>query len=327
MNYMIMQEIIKPIDRTILKSELTKDKLLRTTNKSQNEIYVTTAHDSPNIMREIGRLREIAFRDYGGGTGLPFDIDEFDTMEDAYRQLIVWSPEDEQILGGYRFLCGTDVRIDEAGRPLLATAHLFNFSPQFIKEFLPYTVELGRSFVTVEYQATRKDAKKGIFILDNLWDGLGALSVVDPTLKYYFGKVTMYNTYNIEARNMILYFLGLHFPDPDYLITPLRSLQTDMDIEKMKALFPHNNFKDNYKILNQEVRKLGINVPPLVSAYMSLSPKMRVFGTAINHEFGEVEETGILIAIHEILEDKKKRHIETYLKEEYQSTELIRKNQ
>ncbi len=327
MNYMIMQEIIKPIDRAVLKSELTKEKLLRTTNKSQNEIYITTAHDSPNIMQEIGRLREIAFREYGGGTGLPVDIDEFDTMEDAYRQLIVWSPEDEQILGGYRFLCGSDVRFDETGKPLLATAHLFNFSQQFIEEFLPYTVELGRSFVTLEYQATREGAKKGIFILDNLWDGLGALSVVDPTLKYYFGKVTMYNTYNSEARNMILYFLGLHFPDADHLITPVHPLQTDTDIEKMKELFFHNEFKDNYKVLNQEVRKLGINVPPLVNAYMSLSPKMRAFGTAINHEFGEVEETGILIAINEILEDKKKRHIETYLKEEYQSAELIRKNQ
>ena len=246
-------------------------------------------------------------------------------MEDAYRQLIVWSPEDEQILGGYRFLCGSDVKFDENGKPILATSHLFNFSEKFIKDILPYTVELGRSFVALEYQSTRSGAK-GLFVLDNLWDGLGALSVVDPSLRYYFGKVTMYNTYNQEARNMILYFLGLHFPDADQLITPVYPLETNMDVEKMKSLFPHDNFKDNYKVLNQEVRKFGINVPPLVNAYMSLSPKMRVFGTAINHEFGEVEETGILIAINEILEDKKKRHIETYLEEEYKSAELIRKN-
>lgn len=237
----------------------------------------------------------------------------------------VWSPEDEQILGGYRFLCGSDVKFDENGKPILATSHLFNFSEKFIKEILPYTVELGRSFVALEYQSTRSGAK-GLFVLDNLWDGLGALSVVDPSLRYYFGKVTMYNTYNQEARNMILYFLGLHFPDADQLITPVYPLETNMDVEKMRSLFPHDNFKDNYKVLNQEVRKFGINVPPLVNAYMSLSPKMRVFGTAINHEFGEVEETGILIAINEILEDKKKRHIETYLEEEYKSAELIRKN-
>lgn len=319
-----MQDIINPIDRAILKSELTKEKKLRRTNKSNNEIYIITAHDSPNVMQEIGRLREIAFRYYGGGTGYPVDIDEFDTMEGAYRQLIVWSPEEEQILGGYRFLCGSDVKFDEAGKPVLATSHLFNFSDEFIKDYLPFIVELGRSFVTLEYQSTRGGAK-GLFVLDNLWDGLGALSVVDPKLQYYFGKVTMYNTYNSEARNMILYFLSLHFPDSDKLITPVSPLETEMDMDKMKELFKYDSYKDNYKVLNQEVRKFGINVPPLVNAYMSLSPKMRVFGTAVNHEFGHVEETGILIAIDEILEDKKKRHIETYLNEDGQSADLIRK--
>lgn len=319
-----MQQIIEPVDRMLLKSELTKEKMLRRTNKSNNEIYIVTAHDSPSVMLEIGRLREIAFRHYGGGTGLPADIDEFDTMEDAYRQLIVWCPENEQILGGYRFLCGSDVKFDSDGKPQLATSHLFNFSEKFNKEYLPYTVELGRSFVTLEYQSTRAGSK-GLFVLDNLWDGLGALSVVDPTLQYYFGKVTMYNTYNPEARNLILYFLNMHFPDNDGLITPLSPLLTNTDQERMKALFCYDNFKENYKVLNQEVRKFGINVPPLVNAYMSLSPKMRVFGTAINHEFGEVEETGILIAINEILEDKKKRHIETYLKEEGQTADLIRR--
>ncbi|MEG1748989.1 MAG: GNAT family N-acetyltransferase [Tannerellaceae bacterium] len=321
-----MQDIIKPVNRTALKAELTREKMLRRTNKSSNEIYIVTSKDSPNVMREIGRLREIAFRYYGGGTGFPIDIDEYDTMEGAYRQLIVWSPEDEQILGGYRFLCGSDVKFDADGKPMLATSHLFNFSPKFIKEFLPYTVELGRSFVTLEYQSSRSGAK-GLFVLDNLWDGLGALSVVDPTLNYYFGKVTMYNTYNTEARNMILYFLNLHFPDVDNLVTPVHALQTNTDMERMKALFSCDNFKDNYKRLNLEVRKFGINVPPLVSAYMSLSPKMRTFGTAINHEFGDVEETGILIAINEILEEKKKRHIETYLNEDCQSAELIHKTE
>lgn len=319
------QEIIPPVERALLKAELTPEKRLRSTNKSSNEIYIVTAFDSPNVMQEIGRLREIAFSYYGGGTGKSADIDEFDTMENAYRQLIVWSPEEEQILGGYRFLCGSDVRFDAQGKPILATAHLFDFSERFIKEILPYTVELGRSFVSLDYQSTRSKAK-GLFILDNLWDGLGALSVIDPKLRYYFGKVTMYNTYHQGARDLILYFLTHHFPDPDQLIRPIDPLRTQIDEARMKAIFHYDNFKDNYKVLNQEVRKLGFNVPPLVNAYMSLSPKMRVFGTAINHEFGEVEETGILIAIDEILEEKKKRHVESYLQEEYKSVELIHKN-
>ncbi|MDR1331907.1 MAG: GNAT family N-acetyltransferase [Tannerella sp.] len=309
-----MQKIIQPVARETLKKELVPEKRLRKTNKSDNEIYIVTAQEAPNVMLEIGRLREIAFRYYGGGTGMSVDIDSFDTMENAYRQLIVWSPRDEEILGGYRFLCGADVRMDASGKPLLATAHLFHFTERFLKDYLPYTVELGRSFVSVDYQATL-NSSKSIFILDNLWDGLGALTVVDPALRYFYGKVTMYNTYNIEARNMLLYFLNRHFPDTEGLVEPICPLKTDMDMDEMHSLFHHENFKGNYKILNREVRNRGINVPPLVNAYMNLSPRMRVFGTAINHEFGDVEETGILIAISEILEEKKKRHIETYLKE------------
>ena len=309
-----MQNVIAPIDKELILSELTHDKKLRSTNKSDNEIYIVTAKDSPHTMQEIGRLREIAFRHYGGGTGLPCDIDEYDTMEGAYRQLIVWSPIEKEILGGYRFLCGSDVRLNEQGKPILATAHLFNFSEDFLNNYLPYTVELGRSFVSLEYQATL-GRTKGVFILDNLWDGLGALPIIDPSLKYFYGKVTMYNTYDTEARDMILYFLRLHFPDNDNLVLPIHPLKTSVDNEKLKNLFNNNDFKEDYKILNHEVRKLGINVPPLVNAYMSLSPNMRTFGTAINQEFGEVEETGILIAIDEILEDKKKRHMETFLKD------------
>ena len=309
-----MQNVIEPIDKELILSELTHDKKLRSTNKSDNEIYIVTAQDSPNTMREIGRLREIAFRYYGGGTGLPCDIDEFDTMEGAYRQLIVWSPKEKEILGGYRFLCGSDVKMNEQGKPILATAHLFNFSEDFLKNYLPYTVELGRSFVSLEYQASL-GRTKGVFILDNLWDGLGALPIVDPSLKYFYGKVTMYNTYDSKARDMILYFLHQHFPDNDNLVTPINPLATNVN-EELKNLFSNDDFKENYKILNHEVRKLGINVPPLVNAYMSLSPKMRTFGTAINDEFGDVEETGILISIDEILEDKKKRHMETFLNSE-----------
>ena len=320
-----MQDIIQPVSREILRSELTKDKLLRSTNKSSNEIYVVTAHDSPNVMQEIGRLREIAFRYYGGGSGKSVDIDEYDTMENPYRQLVVWSPADEQILGGYRFLCGPDIQFDKSGKPILATAHLFDFSDKFVRDYLPYTVELGRSFVTLEYQSTRAGSK-GLFVLDNLWDGLGALSVIAPDMKYFFGKMTMYNTYDLEARNMILYFLAKHFPDPDKLVVPIEPLQIEQDSKEMKELFAFDGFKEDYRILNQEVRKRGMNVPPLVNAYMSLSPKMKVFGTAINHEFGEVEETGILIAISEILEEKKKRHIETYAEEEYCDARLIRTN-
>lgn len=307
-----MKEIIEPVAKELIKMELTKEKLMRHTNKAHNEIYIITAHNAPNTMREIGRLREIAFRYYGGGTGMETDIDEFDTMDNPYKQLIVWNPDAEEILGGYRFLCGSDVRFDEAGSPILATSHLFDFSEEFIRDYLPYTVELGRSFVSLEYQSTLSGSK-GIYALDNLWDGLGAFSVVDPSIRYFYGKVTMYSTYNVEARNMILYFMNKHFADKEQLVTPKHALNISTDARVLQQLFTEDDIKADYRILNREVRKLGMNIPPLINAYMSLSPQMKVFGTALNHEFGQVEETGILIAINEILEDKRKRHIQSYL--------------
>lgn len=316
-----MEDIIAPINKELLKAELTEDKRLRMTNKSNNQIYIITAQDSPNIMKEIGRLREIAFRAAGGGTGLSMDIDEYDVMDNPYKQLIVWNPEAEEILGGYRYILGTDVRFDEHGAPILATSHMFNFSEKFLKEYLPTTIELGRSFVTVEYQSTRAGSK-GLFALDNLWDGLGALTVVMPSVKYFFGKVTMYPSYIRKGRDMILYFLKKHFEDKESLITPMKPLQLEAEEEELKRLFCKDTFKEDYKILNCEIRKLGYNIPPLVNAYMSLSPTMRMFGTAINYGFGDVEETGILIAVDEILADKRIRHIQSFIENEPESCSL-----
>ena len=316
-----MEDIIAPIDKEVLKSELTEDKRLRFTNKSNNEIYIVTWKNAPNVLKEIGRLREIAFRAAGGGTGKSMDLDEYDLMENPYQQLIVWDPEAEEILGGYRYLLGDEVEFDADGKPLLATAHMFNFSEKFLKDYLPTTIELGRSFVTLEYQSTRAGSK-GLFALDNLWDGLGALTVVMPQVKYFFGKMTMYPSYNRFGRDMILYFLKKHFNDKDKLITPMQPLLIETDEKVLEKLFCYDTFKEDYKVLNTEVRKLGYNIPPLVNAYMSLSPTMKLFGTAINDGFGDVEETGILIAVDEILEEKRVRHIESYLREHPEALQI-----
>ena len=308
------QEIIQPIDKEVLKRELTPELQLRMTNKSHNEIYVITAHNAPNVMKEIGRLREIAFREAGGGTGKEMDIDEFDTCENCYKQLIVWNPDAEEIIGGYRYLEGTDWEMDEKGQPKLATSHMFHFSDKFLKEYMPYTIELGRSFVSLPYQSSRMGAKS-LFALDNLWDGLGALTVIKPNVRYFFGKFTMYPSYIRRGRDMILYFLHKHFADKENLIVPMKPLKIEADPKELEQLFCEKEFKKDYFILNSEIRKLGYNIPPLVNAYMSLSPTMKLFGTAINYGFGDVEETGILIAIEEIFEQKRVRHIDSFIKE------------
>ena len=315
------EEIIQPIDRKLLKAELTPERQLRMTNKSHNEIYVVTAQNAPNVMKEIGRLREEAFRTAGGGTGKSMDIDEFDTMDNGCKQLIVWNPENDEIIGGYRYLFGKDWKIQPDGQPHLATSHMFHFSEQFMKEYAPYTVELGRSFVSLDYQNVRQNTKS-IFALDNLWDGLGALTVINPDCKYFFGKMTMYPSYIRRGRDMILYFLKKHFDDKQHLIIPIKPLKIETPEEELAKIFCEDDFKADYRILNHEIRKLGYNIPPLVNAYMNLSPTMKLFGTAINYGFGDVEETGILIAVDEIFEEKRIRHIESFVKEHPEALHL-----
>ncbi len=318
-----MEEIIAPVGREELEQELTPERRLRTTNKSNNDIYIVTHKQAPNVVREIGRLREIAFRAAGGGTGKSLDLDEFDVGENAYYQLVVWNPDSREILGGYRFLPGKEMRLDISGQPILATSHMFHFSDEFVNDYMRSTVELGRSFVTLEYQNTRRQSK-GLFALDNLWDGLGALTVVIPDLKYFFGKMTMYPSFNRVARDMILFFLNKHFGDKDALAVPVHPISYETPVDRLRTLFNEDSFKADYKILNTEVRRLGFNIPPLVNAYMGLSPTMRVFGTAINYDFGNVEETGILIAIDEILAEKRMRHIDTFVEENPESLNILK---
>lgn len=316
------QEIIEPVDKQLILSELTPERQMRMTNKSNNQIFVVDVHNAPNTLREIGRLREIAFREAGGGTGREIDLDEFDTCENCYKQLIVWNPEAQEIIGGYRYILGTDVKVDDNGQPILATSHMFHFSKKFIDDYLPYTIELGRSFVSLEYQNTGKHASKSLFALDNLWDGLGALTVIKPNVKYFFGKMTMYPSYIRRGRDMILYFLKKHFEDKERLIIPMKPLVIEENPDELAELFCEDDFKADYRILNREVRQLGLNIPPLVNAYMGLSPTMKLFGTAINYGFGDVEETGILIAVDEILEQKRVRHIDSYIKEHPEALQI-----
>ncbi|MGC9374752.1 MAG: GNAT family N-acetyltransferase [Bacteroidales bacterium] len=305
-----MKEVIAPIDRRLIEKELTPDKFLRNTNNGGNQLYIINHHNSPNIMREVGRLRELTFRNAGGGTGKEMDIDKFDTQDEPYEQLISWDPEEKEILGGYRFhICS-----NESDPNNLATSKLFTFSDEFNKTYLPSMIELGRSFIQPKFQS-KAAGRKGLFALDNLWDGLGALVVENPQKKHFFGKVTMYPHFNTEARNMILYFLQTQFPDDKNLIKAKNPIPLHMDEQKMKQIFNGKSFKENYRILQKKIREFDLNIPPLINAYMNLSPTMKFFGTTINEAFGNVEESGILITIDDIFPAKKERHIDSYLEQ------------
>ncbi|MFC2097202.1 GNAT family N-acetyltransferase [Bacteroidota bacterium] len=307
-----MQQIIPPIGRDQLISELTRDKLLRKTNYGKNEIYVFTYHDSPALMKEVGRLRELTFRAAGGGTGEETDIDRNDKSDNPYLQLIVWNPKEKEILGGYRyFLCHKAKNLTNKEDSDLSTTRLFNLSQEFITDYLPYTIELGRSFIQPRYQF-KSAGRKGLFTLDNLWDGLGGLWVENPNMKYFFGKVTMYSHYNAEAKNLLLYFMNKHFEDKKNLVVPIQPVKIDFENEKYKKLFSKNTYKEDYVILSKRIRALDENIPPLINAYMNLSPTMKTFGTAINPHFGGVEETGIMVTVKDIYPKKASRHVLTH---------------
>ncbi|MBW3466661.1 GNAT family N-acetyltransferase [Arthrospiribacter ruber] len=308
-----MQAIIPAIDKDLLKKELTADRFLRYTNNGNNHIYLVDYYQAPNTVREIGRLRELTFRSAGGGTGLSLDLDANDTDENCYQQLITWNPEDEEIVAGYRLIHCKDAGKDSHGNYNLSTAHLFKFSETFKNEYLPYTIELGRSFVQPKYQPSI-DNRKGLFSLDNLWDGLGAVVMLNPDVKYLFGKVTMYPHFHKEGRDLLLYFMHHYFPDRENLVRPHDQLLLTYhyDTSDLEKLFAGVAYKEGYKILNSKIRAYGENIPPLINTYMNLSPTMKTFGTALNDEFGAVEETGILITIDDIYDSKKHRHIETF---------------
>jgi len=309
-----MKEVIAPIPREAIEAELTKDKILRATNKGGNMIYIITHHNSPNTMQEIGRLRELTFRHAGGGTGKSTDIDDYDTAEIPFQQLIVWDPDRREILGGYRYILCSNVPKDKDGNVLSPTSRLFAFSKEFNEKFLPRTIELGRSFVQPDYQSSKAGAK-ALFALDNLWDGLGALTINHPEMEYFFGKVTMYQHYNSEARDLILHFFDTYFHDKDNLVVPRPEHTLKSEKESYQGIFDTDDYNECYKELSKRVRELGENIPPLVNAYMNLSPSMRTFGTVINDHFGNVEETGIIITIKDIYQGKIDRHVSSYLEE------------
>lgn len=310
-----MKKIIDPVPVELLKAELTKAKKLEDTNKGHNELYIVTWHDSPNVVTEIGRLREITFREAGGSTGNEIDLDEYDKMEKPYKHLIVWDPDNEAIIGGYRFLFGSDAVLDSKGQPMLASSHQFRFSQKFIDEYLPYSIELGRNFVAPEYQSS-KLGSKSIFAMDNLWDGLIAVIMKNPGLLYYFGKVTVYPSYDHISRDLIYHYLWRHFGDKEELVRPWddQAVMPDSDPALMDLILHKEDQVEDYKLLRAAVRMRGVNIPPNVSAYVSATSQMLMFGTAVNRLMHNIEDTGILIPFDAIYHEKKRRHVGAYLR-------------
>lgn len=307
-----MEPIIDPVDISLIKAELTLDKKLGDTNKGGNELYVVTWKDSPNTLREIGRLREVSYREAGASSGKSMDLDEYDMMEKPYSQLIVWDPDAQAIIGGYRYILGKDVTLKEDGQPNLTSSHLYHFSDDFIKDYLPHVMELGRSFVAPDYQSSKAGAKS-VFTMDNLWDGIASVILNHPGTLYFLGKMTIYPSYDKTARNLIIHFLKKHFNDKDGLVRPKKEIRVTDNSKLMDLILQENDIKKDYRALKDAVRKLGTNIPPLVNSYINTSASMKMFGSCVNDELGDAIETGIMIGFDDIYADKKERHMNAFI--------------
>ena len=317
-----MKTIIPPVDKELLKSELSEETLLRTTNRAGNELYVV-GPEAVNVIREIGRLREIAFRAGGGGTGDELDIDKFDTDPAyGYRQLVLWDPDAEEIIGGYRFCLCDEAVYNRSGQPILTSSHMFEFTRKFLTDYLPYTLELGRSFISLDYQSS-KSGSKMLYALDNLFDGIAALGVLyKKRIKFLFGKMTIYREYPEEARNLVMVFLKKYFGKGSKLIRIRKEVKVQ-NPKKYQKLFNGGSYKEDYRILKAEVLKLGVSIPPLVNTYMNLSPTMIYFGTGINDEFGDIYDSGILITFDELYPEKIDRHSKSFSKQGWRKMQAI----
>jgi len=308
-----MKNIIGPIERNKLIKELTNDKFVGHTNKGKNEIFIFDYSDSPDLMLEVARLREVSFRSAGGGTGNLLDIDIYDMQSKPYKQLIIWNREDREIVGGYRFAIANEVSL--RGRKLsnLVINTHFELSNLFIRNYLPYSIELGRAFIQPRYQSKRA-GNKSLFALDNLWDGLGVLIIKYPQIKYFYGKVTVFSSLNSVAKELLLNFLHAHFEDYS-IMRPKNQISFRQDVSEPQQPFGVLSFEEEYKNMIAQFRNMGITIPPLINSYIRLSPTLKVFGGYHDNSFGNVDEIGIMITIADIYPQKYERHVKTYLKE------------
>ena len=309
-------EIIAPVDKELLKAELTDKCFLRDTNHAGNKLYIVDNQSAPNVLREIGRLREISFRKGGGGTGKALDLDHFD-LDPAfkYKQLVLWDPDAECIIGGYRYVLCDEVMYDRDGQPIMPSSHLFRFTKRYLRGAFLKTIELSRSFIRPEYQSSEQ-GMKSLYSLDNLFDGLGGLIMLyKGRMEYFFGKMTIYPSFPEKGLQMLLYFLRKHFGSWetdlngrfDRMVIPKNPVKIHLSRSLGKVL-TEDDFRNDYKILKREIQQMGVNIPPLVNTYMNLSPTMKSFGAGINDEFGDVIEAGILIKFDEMHPEKTRRH-------------------
>lgn len=297
-----MENIIPAVDPLLVEEELHTQRCLTQLSRGSVELYLVEGYKAPSVMREIGRLREIAFRAGGGGTGKDCDTDRFDLDPTlGFRQLVCWDGEAKEIMGGYRYLCGRDIKFDAAGQPDMPSAHLFHFSEPFIQESMPTMMELSRSFIVDKHQRGSVDLRRNVFTLDHLFTGLSYLFGSEKQ-QTVFGKVTFYPSYPKEAFAMLDAFFGKYCLNTTDII-PHKAYKVPAWADADKVMV-HNDYRADLHAVQAALRQGGYYMPPILSSYLKIFQTVTTYGAAVNDEFGDVMEMGLLVRVNELLPER-----------------------
>ncbi len=282
------EAIIEPIAKSITSSEvenLPKEQLL--ISSRDKEVYFASASQIPMTLQEIARLREIAFRNVGEGTGKSLDIDRFDNY---YVHLFVWDKAEKEIVGAYRMV-GTDHVLKKSGIKGLYTSTLFNYKPKLLKQMGP-ALELGRSFVNVKYQ-------KRFSSLHLLWKGIARYVVLNPRYKILFGTVSISNDYDSVSRRLIASFLreNLFLPELAKLLKAKNpdNSKPSRSIAKETSVVVKNIQQVSELIAEIETKHKA--VPVLLRQYLKLGGKL--LGFNLDKSFSNVLDGLIYIDLTE----------------------------
>lgn len=295
------ETVAHPVDSKALKKALYESRRLGET-KDGKVIFLYQYRDDCPVIQEIARLRELTFRAVEEGTGYAFDLDMYDVY---YSHLVLWDEDDLEIVGSYRIGEGQKI-MNSLGVEGFYTNSLFDLKADF-QRLLPYTLELGRSFVQPRYWGQRS--------LDYLWYGIGAYLHDHPEVKYLFGPVSISNAYPQLAKEVIISFYQQQFGSD----LPLAEARTPFIISEKCRQFAeaefNGDYKASFKILTSELKKLGLKIPMLYKQYVELCTDKgcHFIDFNIDAQFNNCIDSLIMVELDKITEKKRQRYIERKL--------------
>ncbi len=285
-------------NRQELKHELENAQSLGET-KDGKKIYLYSNSEDNVLINEIGRLREISFRQVKEGSGKKRDIDEFDYH---YEHIILWDDKDLEIVGSYRVVKAQDI-IDIFEVEGLYTSSLFKYKDEFAQYFAE-GIELGRSFVQPKYWNSRA--------LDYLWQGIGAYLRENPSIRYMFGGVSISRSYNDDAVSLLVYFYMNYFGSKQKIVEHMDSYQISNDnLRRFETLFLHDSYEEDLFTLKNELQASGYAIPTLYKQYSDLCDEdgVQFMDFGVDKEFDNCVDGFIVVDTHKFKAQKRKRYI------------------